>query len=100
MILSHVPVIDLIVHGIQAPGSDLLTTGGFLYDVGQAVAGLHALARGAVWVSEKTPTERDDPWAKKFLGHTTSAMEWVARFGGALQKESATVTSMRVSGSV
>lgn len=81
-LLSYVPVIDLFANGVNVSGS----VTGFLYDVGQAVAGLHLMAKGFVKLSEATPWERDDVWAKKVVGWTTTGMEWIARFGGALQK--------------
>lgn len=81
MLLSHLPIVDLFANDLGQ------STGGFIYDVGQAVAGLHALAKGIAWVSEKTPWEGDDAWGKKLLGMTTSAMEYVTRLGGALQKK-------------
>ncbi len=80
-LMSYLPMVDLFAHGVS------LDVAGFLYDVSQAVAGLHLIAKGVVVVSEATPWERDDPWARKFLGMTTSAVEWVARLSGALQKK-------------
>lgn len=79
---SYLPVIDLFAHGVGV--SDSAT--GFFYDVGQAVASLHMIAKGFVKISELTPWDRDDVWAKKLIGWTTTGMEWIARFGGALQK--------------
>ncbi len=81
MLLSQLPIVDLFANDIGQ------STGGFIYDVGQAVAGLHVIAKGVVWVSEKTPWEGDDDFGVKLLGMTTSAVEYVARLGGALQKK-------------
>lgn len=80
MLASHLPIVDLFSNGMAT------STGGFLYDVGQAVAGLHLFAKGVVAISEATPWEEDDIWARQLLGLTTSAMEFVARLGGAFQK--------------
>lgn len=81
MLVQYLPIVDLFANGVSE------NAGGFLYDVGQAVGGLHLMAKGIVAVSEATPWEQDDAWAKRLLGMTTSAMEWVARLGGALQKK-------------
>ncbi len=80
-LLSHLPIVDLFAYGVsQAPA-------GFLYDVGQAIGGLHLVAKGFVAVSEATPWTWDDGPARGALGLTTSAMEWVARLGGAVNKK-------------
>ena len=80
-ILSHFPVVDLLTYGVSQDA------GAFLYDVGQAVGGLHLAAKGFVTISEATPWTWDDGPAKGILGITTSAMEWVARLGGAVNKK-------------
>jgi len=79
-LLAYLPVADLLSHGIS---TDPLP---FLYDVGQAVAALHLVAKGFVQLSAMTPYRGDDTWARKALGFTTSAMEVVARLGGAVNK--------------
>ena len=95
MLLSHVPVVDLLSHGVSAEPLP------FLYDIGQAVGALQLIAQGAVklsrWVvklSEATPWTWDDGPAKAAVGYATTAleyitdaMEWLARIGGALQKK-------------
>ena len=95
MILSHVPVVDLLSHGVSAEPLP------FLYDIGQAVGALQLIAQGAVKLSkamvelsEATPWTWDDGPAKAAAGYTTTAleyitdaMEWLARIGGALQKK-------------
>ncbi len=81
MLLSHVPVVDLLSHGVSAEPLP------FLYDIGQAVGALHLIAQGAVKLSEATPWTWDDGPAHAALGYATTAVEWIARLGGALQKK-------------
>ena len=81
-LLSYVPWVDLFSHGVNTE-----SVPGFFYDIGQVVSGLHVMAKGIVAISEATPWEEDDRWAKKILGMTTSAVEFIARLGGALQKK-------------
>ena len=87
--LSHLPIVDLFAHGVNLAvnSGDVGGIIGMVYDVGQIVGALHLLAQGFVKVSEITPWEQDDAPAKRILGFTTSAMEYVARLMGALQKK-------------
>ena len=81
MLLSHVPVVDLFSHGVSAEPLP------FLYDIGQAVGALHLIAQGAVKLSEATPWTWDDGPAHAALGYATTAVAWLARIAGALQKK-------------
>ena len=87
-VLSYVPVSDLFSHGLSLPRSgDVAGVLGLFYDVAQLIGGLHLIAQGFVKISEATPWVWDDSPARKAVAHTTSAMEWVARIMGALQKK-------------
>ncbi len=83
-LLSYLPIVDLIgdlISGNPAPS----TTAGLLYDVGQALAVLLVIAKGAAWVATKTETQIDDRgiafvtyWisrAIKFLAEISSAQK-------------------------
>lgn len=77
-LLSFLPVVDVFANGIST------SPGPFIYDMAQVVGGLQASARVFKWISDLTPWEADDKLANKWLGMTTSAVEFVASLAGAL----------------
>ena len=86
-VVSHLPVVDLVTHGMAAlpagPEASVGDLAAFGYDIGQLIACLNLLALGLTrfgnWIqqfSAATPWSWDDSWGRKIGA-------WALR-GGAL----------------
>lgn len=85
LIVTHLPIVDLLTNGLQqATGNPALDGAGLAYDVGQALLGLRGIAVLAAKISDATPWTWDDGPAHGLLGATTSAVAWFTRNIGAL----------------
>ncbi len=83
--ISYLPVFDVLSHGFASAntGSNALNSLATGYDVGQLILGLHIIAKGFKKLSEATPWEGDDKFAKRFVGFTTTLLEIVSKYMGA-----------------
>ena len=73
-LFSHLPIVDLFAHGPPT------TAGGWVYDVGQALIGLNALALLLNKIAKVTPWTWDDGIAAGFLGVTARGLSLMTRF--------------------
>lgn len=81
-VVSHLPIIDLVTHGMDAS-----STGGFMYDVAQAMIGIKLIATGADKLARATPWKWDDGPARGFLGFVTRVSAWVTGLASTPKKK-------------